>query len=97
MRMVQSHVYTRQSGICIRVFPSCQSRIVHTLEKGDWLGVVRKEEGWLYVIGFTFQGWVAEEDVESKSPFNLHAHRLDPFTIRYFNEDQDQPGWRHRG
>ena len=84
--MIHSHVYARHKDTRVFANPVAQHSPMHTLERGDWLGVLEIRGGWLQVIAAGCEGWVHAHDVEVKPPFQLHItleeeHRL----IRYVN------------
>jgi hypothetical protein len=42
-------------------------------------------DGWVHVIGIQGEGWVKAENVETKSPFNLHVQWIPGKPIEYVN------------
>lgn len=82
--MIQSHLYARQNGTPVFTAPMSTSAVVCSLKKGDWLGVLEQgPEGWIRVISTVCDGWVRMQDLESQSPFNLHAVWSDQHTLHY--------------
>lgn len=82
--MIQSHLYARHTGTPVFSAPMSTSATVCSLKKGDWLGVLEHgPDGWIRVIGTFCDGWVRMQDLESQSPFNLHAVWTDHQTIEY--------------
>ena len=85
--MVTSHLYAATEGVRLFVDHSGMSQILRILDKGAWLGVLKREGHWIQVIGSDFEGWVEETAVESKSPFTLHARRMDQAQIQYISDE----------
>ncbi len=80
--MIQSHLYTnkKETGLYQEkgeIEPMC------ILNQGIWLGELDRVDGWVHVLGIQGDGWVKAEDVETRSPFNLHVHWTPGKPIEY--------------
>ncbi|MEO6132842.1 MAG: hypothetical protein ABIQ02_13415 [Saprospiraceae bacterium] len=71
--MIHKHLYThtKETGLYPDGGESVQP--VCVLSQGTWLGEIERANGWIHVISIQGEGWVKKEDVETRSPFNLHA------------------------
>lgn len=88
MIMIQAHRYARFEKVNLHASPSCDAEVISILQKGDWMGVLQLQSGWSQVVGPGFHGWIQDEDTEFRPPFQLHAKRLDPNTIKYYSREQ---------
>lgn len=83
--MVQSHLYARLEEIFVFRLPAENGVPVQKLHKGDWLGVVNRQDEWIHVISTACEGWVRAGEVESRPPFQLHIHLDEGESISYVN------------
>ncbi len=83
--MIQSHLYARKSETPVYVAPLEDGMPVQILHRGDWVGELAREPDWIRVIGVDCDGWVREEDLEERPPFQLHAIWTAGKPIEYIN------------
>jgi len=71
--VIKSHRYAKKSDT-----PLYADRVANEpmslLGLGNWVGVLEDLDGWYHVLCIQGEGWVKMEDVEARSPFNLHVH-----------------------
>ena len=72
--MIQSHLYTYKEVTNLYPERGEAANPMLILSKGMWLGELERLDGWVHVLGIQGDGWVKAEDVETRSPFNLHVH-----------------------
>ena len=81
--MIQSHLYTnkKETGF----YPGKGETLdpICVLGQGIWLGELERLDGWVHVLSIQGDGWVKAEDVEPRSPFNLHVHWTPGKPIEY--------------
>jgi hypothetical protein len=83
LEMIQSHRYTRNADTSLYSDKIESSNIINRLSKGDWVGVLEKIDGWFRVLCIQGEGWVRSDDVEERSPFNLHVQWTPEGVIKY--------------
>ncbi len=71
--MIQSHLYAKKAETPLFSKRGDSNEILCLLGIGNWVGVLENEEGWYHVLTIQGDGWVRAEDVEERSPFNLHV------------------------
>lgn len=81
--MIQSHLYTNKKETGLFTEPGVTLEQVCLLDKGTWLGELDREDGWIHVICIRGDGWVRIENVETRSPFNLHVQWTPGKPIEY--------------
>ncbi len=81
--MIQSHLYTNKKKTGLFAEPGESVNPFCLLEQGTWLGELNRKDGWIHVLGIMGDGWVSVEDVERRSPFNLHVHWTPGKPIEY--------------
>jgi hypothetical protein len=81
--MIQSHLYTNKKETSLYSDKRMTADLICILGKGMWLGEIEREDGWIHVLGIQGDGWVKTEDVETRSPFNLHVHWTPGQPIEY--------------
>ena len=84
-KMIQSHLYTNQVETAF--YPDREGKVAPLclLSHGTWLGELERMDGWVHVIGIQGEGWVKAENVETRSPFNLHVQWIPGKPIEYVN------------
>ena len=83
--MIQSHLYARLEETRVFSIPAENGEPMCTVHKGDWLGVLGRQDGWVHVIGIYCEGWVMANDVETRPPFQLHILQTEGKPISYVN------------
>jgi hypothetical protein len=81
--MIQSHLYTNKKETGLFAEVGASGKPVCFLDQGIWLGELDRKDDWIHVIGIQGDGWVRVEDVETRSPFNLHIHWTPGKPIEY--------------
>jgi len=81
--MIQSHLYTNKAETGLYPDRIETEDPICVLSQGIWLGELEREDGWIHVLGIQGDGWVKAEDVETRSPFNLHVHWTPGKPIQY--------------
>ncbi len=69
--MIHSHLYTNKSITPLFSKPG-DIEPCRNLGPNSWVGVFDKLDGLYHVLTIKGEGWVHMEDVEERSPFNLH-------------------------
>ena len=82
--MIQSHLYAKKAQTPLYTKRD-GNELVCLLGSGNWVGVLENEEGWFHVLTIQGDGWVRIEDVEERSPFNLHVHWVPGKPIEYIS------------
>ncbi len=70
--MIHDHLYAGKAETPVFGFPKDDGNPVYILHQGNWIGVLKRESGWIHVISIAGEGWVKSEDVEERPPFSLH-------------------------
>ncbi len=83
--MIQSHLYTNKEGTGLYPERIETANPICVLSQGIWLGELERKDGWIHVLGIQGEGWVRAEDVETRSPFNLHVQWTPGKPIEYVN------------
>ncbi len=81
--MIQSHLYTRKNETGLYSALEEGSTPLCVLAQGTWLGELDRANDWIHVVGIQGEGWVKAEDVETRSPFNLHVRWTPGKPIEY--------------
>lgn len=81
--MIQSHLYTIKPRTNLYTDCSVDSISVGELNQGNWVGVLEKKDNWFRVLSIQGEGWVRAEEVEERSPFNLHVQWTPGQPIQY--------------
>ncbi|MEO5906694.1 MAG: hypothetical protein ABIQ11_08210 [Saprospiraceae bacterium] len=81
--MIQSHLYTNKPQTILYTDRSVTSSSVCVLNQGNWVGVLEAGDDWFRVLSIKGEGWVRAEDVEERSPFNLHVQWTPGQPIQY--------------
>ncbi len=81
--MIQSHLYTNKKETGLFAEPGATINPICFLDKGTWLGELDRADGWIQVVGIRGDGWVRIENVEARSPFNLHVQWTPGKPIEY--------------
>lgn len=84
-KMIQSHLYTNKAETAFYSERGGEDSPVCFLVQGTWLGELERTDGWIHVIGIQGEGWVKAENVETRSPFNLHVQWIPGKPIEYVN------------
>ena len=72
--MIQSHLYTNQPETPLYTEMGGQTEAIGVLGQGNWVGVLERHDEWCHVITIQGDGWVNINNLEERSPFNLHVH-----------------------
>lgn len=72
--MIHSHLYTNKLDTPLYAEANGNSEPICLLGLNNWVGVLEKQDGWYRVLSIQSEGWIRHEDVEERSPFNLHIH-----------------------
>lgn len=80
--MIQSHLYANKTETPLFAERGVNEQIA-VLGIGNWVGVLDITEDWYHVLTIKGEGWVKKEDVEARSPFNLHVHWVPGKPIEY--------------
>ncbi len=81
--MIQSHMYTNKPQTNLYADNSGTSASVYVLNQGNWVGVLETQDKWFRVLCIQGEGWIRAEDVEERSPFNLHVQWTPGHPIQY--------------
>ena len=83
--MIQSHLYTKKPQTHLYAVPTANAEPVSVLSQGNWVGVLESKDNWFRVLSIQGEGWVRSEDVEERSPFNLHVQWTPGQPIQYIS------------
>ncbi len=72
--MIQSHLYARKTETPLYAKRGDNLEPIHLLGLGNWVGVFEEQDGWYHVLTIQGEGWLRVDDVETRSPFNLHIY-----------------------
>ena len=71
--MISSHLYTNKKETPLFAQAENNGTPLCVLDLNNWVGVLEQKDGWYHVITVQCEGWVSVDDVEPRSPFNLHV------------------------
>jgi hypothetical protein len=86
--MIQSHLYARLSETRVFNSPAENGEPACIVHQGDWLGVLSRQGDWVHVIGIECEGWVKNNEVESRPPAQLHILMTEGKPIHYVNSPE---------
>ena len=72
--MIHSHLYTNKKDTPIYATAGGNGEPISYLGLNNWVGVLEKNGNWYHVLSILHQGWIHVDNVEERSPFNLHVH-----------------------
>ena len=83
--MIQSHLYVKRSKSPVYNLPEDTGSPSSFLDRGNWVGVLERLGDWVRVVGVHCIGWIKISELESRPPFDLHIHQINPQSIEYLN------------
>ena len=81
--MIQSHLYTNKAETRLYADHNENGTPLSILGQGIWLGELERQDDWIHVLAIQGEGWVKAENVETRSPFNLHVQWIPGKPIEY--------------
>ena len=71
--MINSHLFTNKLQTPLYQEVGGGDKPICYLGLNNWVGVIEKKEDWYHVVSNRTEGWINVNDVEERSPFNLHV------------------------
>ena len=72
-KMIHSHLYTNKLETPLFADANNTGKPKCILGLNNWVGVLEQKDGWYHVLTVQCEGWIQVENVEARSPFNLHV------------------------
>lgn len=83
--MINSHLYTNKLETPLFSEHGGSGEPVCLLGLNNWVGVLQRLGNWYHVITIHSEGWINVNDVEERSPLNLHVRWEPGKPIEYVN------------